>query len=207
MKYWTNKISSLNYNSEWLKTKLRNNVVLSSMYLDNLNTIVDKIELSVFSNCVVLGVCLNRCITKDIILKWYVRSTTDGIELLSFKSKIRGLIYEIFIDKYEFMKIRLNNLLYVGIFESSGIIINFDTKNLFKCLHETKVISSTMVINQVNLQQNLKYNLDNKVKDYVNQVNIVDDLTEQHEMMKKRLLIEVNMPKLIMKRWKIDINW
>ncbi len=111
-----------------------------------------------------------------------------------------------YINKYEFMKIKLNNLLYVSIFDLDETIINFDVKNLLKCLHKTRVISTTMIINQSNLQQNLKYNLNNKIGEYINQVNIVDDLEEQYEMIKKRLLIEVNVPRLVVKKWKTDIN-
>lgn len=48
-----------------------------------------------------------------------------------FKSRIRGLIYEIFIDKCELIKIKLNNLLYVSIFDSNETIINPDTEKLF----------------------------------------------------------------------------
>ncbi|PIM95874.1 hypothetical protein magsdc_253 [Candidatus Hodgkinia cicadicola] len=207
MKYNNNKINSLNHNFDWLKIKLWNNVVLLSIGLDSLNVIIDKIKLSVFSNYVVLGICFKKSITKDVILKWYVKSTTDSIELLVFKSRIRGFIYETFIDKCEFMKIKLNDLLYVSIFDSNETIVNLDTKKLFRCLHETKGVSTTMIVNQVNFQRNLKYNLNNKVKEYINQVNVVTDLTEQYETMKKRLLVEVNMPRLVIEKWKTDINW
>ena len=61
-----------------------------------------------------------------------------------------------FINKYEFMKVKLNKLLYVSIFNLDKTIISFDVKSLLKCLHETRVVSITMIINQANLQQNLK---------------------------------------------------
>ncbi len=207
MKYYNNKVNNLNYNFGWLKTKLYDNIVLSSIDLDILNTIIDKIDLLIFRDYVVLRTSLNKRAIKNIILKWYVKSINNSIELLVFKSKIKGLNYEMFINKYEFMKIKLNNLLYVSVFDLDETIISFDVKSLLKCLHETRVVSTTMIINQSNLQQNLKYNLNNKIKEYINQVNIVDDLEEQYEMMKKRLLIEVNMPRLVVKKWKTDINW
>ncbi|WP_192573087.1 hypothetical protein [Candidatus Hodgkinia cicadicola] len=65
------------------------------------------------------------------MLKWHIKSTINSIELLVFKSRIRGLIYEIFIDKCELIKIKLNNLLYVSIFDSNETIINPDTEKLF----------------------------------------------------------------------------
>ncbi len=48
MKYYNNKVNNLNYNFGWLKTKLYDNIVLSSIDLDILNTIIDKIDLLIF---------------------------------------------------------------------------------------------------------------------------------------------------------------
>ncbi len=148
------------------KTKLYDNIVLSSIDLDILNTIIDKIDLLIFFEIMlVFRTNLNKHTIRNIILKWYVKSINNSIELLVFKSKIKGLTYEMFIKKYEFMKIKLNNLLYVSIFDLDETIISLDVKSLLKCLHETRVVSTTMIINQSNLQQNLKYNLNNKIRD------------------------------------------
>lgn len=206
MKHYNNNKNILNYTSDWFRTKLYNNITLSSICLESLNTIVERIDLSIFNNYVVLRTNLNKNNARDIEFKWYVRTNNEDIELLAFKSHINKAIHETFISNYEFMKVKLSSLLCISVSNPNETIISFDVKDLLKCLTNKGTISKAMITNQSNLQWSLKYNLEHKVKEYINQVNIVDDLVEQYDRMKRRLLVEVNLPWLIAKQWKVSLS-
>ncbi|PIM95719.1 hypothetical protein trycra_118 [Candidatus Hodgkinia cicadicola] len=207
MKYCSNNINTLNYSLGWFKTKRYNSIVLSSICLESLNTVVERVELSIFNNYVVLRAILNKDKTKDVELKWYIRSNNEDIELSAFKLCINNAIHETFIDNCEFMRIKLNGLLCLSMSNRSETVVNFYVKDILECLKGKGTINKTMLTNQSNLQWSLKYNLEHKVKEYINQVNVVDDLVEQYDKMKQRLLIEVNLPWLVAKQWKTNIRW
>ncbi|MFP3037779.1 MAG: hypothetical protein ACKESC_00290 [Candidatus Hodgkinia cicadicola] len=98
------------------------------------------------------------------------------------------------MDKYELIKIKLHELLCVRIIGRKKV---FETKYILKAiLDKYNPCIKSALIEQFNLQQNLKYNLDNKVKNH-ERTELNEDLEQQFNNMKKRLLNEINLPRLI----------
>ncbi len=103
------------------------------------------------------------------------------------------------MDKYELLKIKLHELLCVRIIGmKKSFALEFETKYILKAiLDKYNPCIKSALIEQFNLQQNLKYNLDNKVKIFMKEPNLNEDLEQQFNNMKKRLLNEINLPRLI----------
>ncbi len=128
-----------------------------------------------------------------------MKSSDKEIELNKIKSSVNGCVYDFYMDKFELLKIKLHELLCVRIMgRKKSFALEFETKYILKAiLGKYNPCIKSALIEQFNLQQNLKYNLDNKVKIFMKEPNLNEELDQQFNNMKKRLLNEINLPRLI----------
>lgn len=81
--------------------------------------------------------------------------------------------------------------------DENTTIIEFETREINKLLKEQSRYIPNAKIEQLDLQQNLEYNLRRKAKQYMQSPSLNRSLAEQFEELKRKLVNEINLPRLI----------
>ncbi|XXM93547.1 hypothetical protein AAHH88_00275 [Candidatus Hodgkinia cicadicola] len=106
-------------------------------------------------------------------------------------------VYEASAGADELYRIMLSKKLCIELVDRSITVIEFETSEINQLLKQTGKHVAKAKADQIDLQQNLEYNLRHKAKRYMQQPNLKDDLAEQFEKMKKRIINEINLPRLV----------
>lgn len=110
--------------------------------------------------------------------------------------------FEAIINKMDFLKIKATNVLRIevsNLLRNDTILVEFETKGMLNALM-TKITRDTTnkaLTEQTFLQNNLLFNLNHKAKEYLQCPNVTQDLGEQFDAMKLKLINEVNDPQLL----------
>ncbi len=102
------------------------------------------------------------------------------------------------------MKLKMSKSFFISLMNvTEKVVMEFDTNNILSTIKtRAKPCSPTTILEQSNLQLNLEYNLQHKTKPYLAQVKAseeYDELLQQFEKLKKRLVNEINLPCLVAK--------
>lgn len=101
------------------------------------------------------------------------------------------------ITKEELFRILSSKSFCVKLEDEDVVIIEFETYEINKLLKERSRYVPNAKIEQLDLQQNLEYNLRHKAKQYLQNPSLSRSLAEQFEELKQRLVNEINLPRLI----------
>ncbi len=200
--------SVFKYTQGWAKAVRNGNVVIGTIDLVSVNTWVESVEFE------------RRARTDDVIVRLLADKTkthwanisyfTKGNELEEnvaralnevMLHKVRYLedasVREVKISRDELFRILSSKSFCIKLEDEKVIVIEFETCEMNRLLKERSERSLNAIADQRDLQQNLKYNLQHKAKQYMQSPSLKRGLAEQFEELKQRLVNEINLPRLV----------
>ncbi|XXN13837.1 MAG: hypothetical protein AAI978_00310 [Candidatus Hodgkinia cicadicola] len=201
---------TLKYDQGWAKAIRNGNVVIGTVDLAVCCTWIENVEfeVSACSDDVVIRLFADKVRTHWTSISYF----TKGSELENYIQQIQELnevvlirvaylsdasVCEAKITRDELFRILSSESFCIKLEDEKIVIIEFKTCEIKKLLKERGEYVPSAKIEQRDLQQNLEYNLNHRAKYYMQNPNLSEDLAEQFEKMKKRLVNEINLPRLI----------
>ncbi|MFP3038907.1 MAG: hypothetical protein ACKEQK_00065 [Candidatus Hodgkinia cicadicola] len=201
----------IRYKSNWTKVIKNNKTIVGATDVTSTCSCIEglQFEITKHNGDVLVKVMINKAKGADTVVKLYAFQTANDQRIVTFD---RNLIkvglnddaysFEVSINAMDFMLIRSSELLRI---ESSNFLkrditlIDFEINKLNNVI-KTKVTPeqvSKALNKQTLFQRSLLFNLTYKTKEYTMNPNISQDLNEQFEGMKAKLINEINDPNLL----------
>ncbi|XXN19789.1 MAG: hypothetical protein AAJB65_00270 [Candidatus Hodgkinia cicadicola] len=198
------------YNQGWAKATRNNNIVIGTIDLASNCDLIERVEFEVDlkSNNVAVRLFADKIKTHWANISYF----TKGNEIEDYIQQVRQLnevslnrttyladasVWEVKITKDELFRVLSSRQFCLKLEDKTTTVIEFETCEIKRLLKERRAHSLNANIEQLNLQQNLEYNLKHKAKHYLQNPNTKDDLIEQYEKMKQKLINEINLPRLL----------
>ncbi|AUG91349.1 hypothetical protein TETLON1_000053 [Candidatus Hodgkinia cicadicola] len=202
--------SVIEYNQGWAKAVRSGNVVIGTIDLVAACAWVESVELEF---CAKTNNAIVRLPADKTKTHWTnVSYFTKGNELEDYIPRARSLnevalhkafcfedasVREAKITKDELFRILSSKRLCIKLEDEDVVIIEFETHEINRLLKEQSRYVPNAKIEQLDLQQNLEYNLRHKAKQYLQNPSLSRSLAEQFEELKQKLANEINLPRLI----------
>ncbi|AHL30926.1 MAG: hypothetical protein HCTETUND1_113 [Candidatus Hodgkinia cicadicola] len=202
--------SVVEYNQGWAKAVRSGNVVIGTIDLVAACTWAESVE---FEFCAKTNNATVRLLADKTKTHWTnVSYFTKGNESEDYMLLARALnevaLHKVFcfedasvreakITKDELFRILSSKRFCVKLEDENVVIIEFETREINKLLKEQSRYVPNAKIEQLDLQQNLEYNLRHKAKQYLQSPSLSRSLAEQFEELKRKLVNEINLPRLI----------
>ncbi|XXN13666.1 MAG: hypothetical protein AAI902_00305 [Candidatus Hodgkinia cicadicola] len=202
--------SVIKYNQGWAKAIRGGNVIIGTIDLVAACTWAESIE---FEFCAKTNNVIVRLLADKTKTHWTnVSYFTKGNKLEDYIQRVRELneivlhkafcfedasVREAEITKDEMFRILSSKSLCIKLEDENVVIIEFETCEINKLLKEQSRYNPNAKTEQLDLQQNLEYNLRHKAKQYLQNPSLSRSLAEQFEELKQRLVNEINLPRLI----------
>lgn len=185
------------------------NIIIGAVDVVSTCSWVEGFEFEISPQRVVARVSTDKVKLATATVKLYALCTSEDEQVIVLEHEMSriGLIndacrFEATMSKAEFLTIKTSNILRIEVFNllrDNITVVEFDTQKMISALKTEITRESTMraLAEQAVLQKNLLFNLNHKAKEYMKNPNISQDLGEQFEAMKLRLINEVNDPQLL----------
>ncbi|XXM93364.1 MAG: hypothetical protein AAI946_00305 [Candidatus Hodgkinia cicadicola] len=198
------------YAQGWAKAVKNNNVIIGTIDLSANCVWVESVEfeLSAKTDSVIIRLFADKVKTYWTNISYF----TKGDQLERFAQQAQELnevvlrralyfgdcsVYEIEITRDELFRILSSRRFCIKLQDANTTIIEFRTCEINALLKNHNKYTPNAKIEQLDLQQNLEYNLKHKAKQYMQNPSLKGNLAEQFEQMKRRLVNEINLPRLI----------
>ncbi|XXM90184.1 hypothetical protein AADW59_00325 [Candidatus Hodgkinia cicadicola] len=216
--------TSYKYNGGWAKAIRNGNTIIGTIDLAQIGAWVEKLELELDSktNIVVVRLFADKVKTHWTNISYFTKGNEieDYIECaqrlnetpLNRVSWLQDVsVYETKITKDELYRVLSSKSLCVKLEDKKLLTIEFKTYSINELLKGRNKGSPSIGAKQLDLQQNLKYNLTHKAKQYVQNPDFKYSPEEYHNLVKHRLVNEINLPRLLnannnVSKWKNYYN-
>lgn len=202
--------SVVKYNQGWAKAIRSGNVVIGTVDLVAACTWAESIELELYAktNNVIVRLLADKTKTHWTNVSYF----TKGNESEGYTQQARELneivLHKVFyfedasvreakITQEELFRILSSKSFCIKLEDEDVVIIEFETCEINKLLKSQSRYNPNAKIEQLDLQQNLEYNLRHKAKLYLQNPSLNRSLAEQFEELKQKLVNEINLPRLI----------
>ncbi|AUG33936.1 hypothetical protein TETCHI1b_000066 [Candidatus Hodgkinia cicadicola] len=202
--------SVIKYSQGWAKAVRSGNVVIGTIDLVAACTWVESVE---FELCAKTNNVIVRLLADKTKTHWTnVSYFTKGNELEDYIQLARELnevvlhkvlcfedasVREAKITNDELFRVLSSESFCIKLEDENVTIIEFETHEINKLLRERSRYIPNAKIEQLDLQQNLEYNLRHKAKQHLQNPSLNRGLAEQFEELKQKLVNEINLPRLI----------
>ncbi len=200
-----NTINIVNYSNKWVKIIKKTTMILNSISLEEQSSIM-LIQFKFKQFETELTVIVDKHSLNNAKITYFVYSNLgqdqktfypEETTLLKTKCSETECTFETKLNKQKLTEILQNEAFYIKTSCKDTTVIKFKTNQINALIKLKQQTNFTQLISaEKDLQENLQYNLKNKIKLYIAQINFNDELVDQYEKMEKRLINEINLPRL-----------
>ncbi|ATY93498.1 hypothetical protein CHOCRA_000065 [Candidatus Hodgkinia cicadicola] len=216
--------STQKYNQGWAKATRSGNIVIGTIDLASSCDLIESVEfeINLESNNVIIKLLADKIkthwtnisyFTKGNKVEDYIWQTRQLNEVTLNRTAYLSdvAVWKAEVTRDELFRILSSKIFCIKLEDKTITIVEFETYEISKLLKTQNNFSPAASLEQLDLQQNLKYNLEHKAKYYLQHPNIRDNLAEQYEEMKRKIVNEINLPRLLdandnMPKWKNYYN-
>ncbi|MFP3018937.1 MAG: hypothetical protein ACEY26_00275 [Candidatus Hodgkinia cicadicola] len=208
---------TIKHKLDWAKVVKGNNVIVGAMDVVSTRSWIEGFEFEIALKTVTVRVSTDKSKLAIATVELRALQNYETERIVTFDRKLNRIgitndacRFEASISEMEFSKIKATDVLRIevsNLLRNDIISVEFKTRKMLNALatETTREMARKALAEQRFMQMNLLFNLKHKANEYLKNPNITQDLEEQFEAMKLRLVNEVNDPRLLRTncpRWK-----